>query len=92
MLLLLLNRRYGFRLTALTISRVVRIILAATLMAGALWLLLPTLGTMFTGSNGQRALAVVAITFTGASVYFGAAAALGVVTRETIGQLRRRRV
>lgn len=92
MLYALLHRRGQYRLTPLVAGRIARIVVAAALMGVALWLVLPMFGDAFVAGAGERIGAVLAIVALGASVFFAAAFALGVVNRETIGQLRRRKV
>jgi putative peptidoglycan lipid II flippase len=92
MLYALLHRRGQYRLTPLVTGRIARIALAAALMGAALWWVLPMFGDAFIGGAGARIAAVLALCSLGAAVFFGSAFALGVVNRETIGQLRRRKV
>ncbi|MBA4747293.1 MAG: murein biosynthesis integral membrane protein MurJ [Sphingopyxis sp.] len=91
MLYAVLHRRGHYRLSALVIGRVARIMLAAALMGAALWFALPLAGDAFTAGALERIAAVGAIVALGGIVFFGSAWALGVVNAATIGQLRRRK-
>lgn len=92
MLYAVLHRRGHYRLSVLVAGRVTRIILAATIMGAALWAAIPLAGDAFIGGELERLMAVSALVGSGAVIFFGAAWLLGVVNRETIGQLRRRKV
>jgi putative peptidoglycan lipid II flippase len=85
-----LTRRGFYHLTLLVLSRLGRIVLAAGVMGAALWVALPYGATWYAGSVLERAGSIAALVAVGGTVFFGAAAALGVVDRQTIGQLRRR--
>lgn len=91
MLYAILQRKGYYRLSALVISRVARIIFAAALMGAALWFALPLAGDAFTAGALERIVAVAALVGLGGLVFFGSAWALGVVNAATIGQLRRRK-
>lgn len=92
MLYAILWRRGQYYLTARIAGRIARIIAAAAAMGLALRLLLPMFGDAFVGAVFDRMVAVGALVATGAIVFFGCAIALGVVNRDTIGQLRRRKL
>jgi putative peptidoglycan lipid II flippase len=87
-----LHARGHYRMQAHVASRVGRICLAAALMGLTLWWVLPMFGAAFVGAELVRLVAVAALVGLGAVVFFASAWALGVVNRETIGQLRRRKV
>lgn len=87
-----LHRRGHYHLTAQVAGRIARIILAAALMGAALWFALPLGGDAFHGAPLDRIVAVLAIVGLGLVVFFGSAWAVGVVNRDTIGQLRRRQL
>ncbi len=59
-------------------------------MGVVLWFLLPVLQNGFVGGEMQRIGSIVALSLGGASAYFGLAAMLGIINRDTINQLRRR--
>jgi putative peptidoglycan lipid II flippase len=92
MLYAVLHRRGHYHLTGQVSGRIARIVLAAALMGLALWQAVPLAGNAFVASPLERILAVGATVGLGLIVFFGAAWALGVVNRETIGQLRRRQL
>ncbi|HEY6816037.1 MAG TPA: murein biosynthesis integral membrane protein MurJ [Croceibacterium sp.] len=85
-----LTLRGFYHLTLLVLSRIGRIALAAGLMGAALWVALPYGTEWYAGSVLERAGSIAALVALGGAVFFGAAAALGVVDKRTIGQLRRR--
>jgi putative peptidoglycan lipid II flippase len=91
MLYAILHRRGQYRLNALVAGRIARIALAAAIMGGALWFMLPWFGGSFTGGELERLISVVTLVGVGAMTFFGSAWALGVVNSDTIGQLRRRK-
>jgi putative peptidoglycan lipid II flippase len=86
----ILVRKGHFRLTARTLGRTARIALAALVMGGALWFAVPLGADWYAGGVLERIAAIAALVVTGAVVYFAAAAALGVIDRQTVAQLRRR--
>ena len=90
LLLIILARKDYFRLSALVVGRIVRIIVAAGLMGGALYFVMPMGAEYYSGDALERIAAILALVLVGAAVYFIAAAALGVVNRSTIQQLTRR--
>jgi putative peptidoglycan lipid II flippase len=87
----ILHIKGQFRLTPLVLSRIARIALASAGMGAAMWYVLPYGEAFYIGNAGERIGAICALVSLGSVVFFGLAMALGVVTRETIGQLRRRR-
>jgi putative peptidoglycan lipid II flippase len=90
LLLAILAGKGYFRLTALTAGRVLRISIAAALMGAVLWLLMPLGAAWYAGGVLERIASIAALVLAGGSVYFAAAALLGVVDRQTVAQLRRR--
>ncbi|MFN5780288.1 MAG: polysaccharide biosynthesis C-terminal domain-containing protein, partial [Novosphingobium sp.] len=92
MLYAVLHRRGHYHLTAQVTGRIARIMLAAALMGAALWFALPLAGDAFIGAPLERSVAIGAIVGLGLIVFFGSAWAVGVVNRDTIGQLRRRQL
>jgi len=86
----ILARRGFYHLTGLVLGRIGRIALAAAVMGALLWYALPYGAGWYAGSVLERVSAVIALVGLGGTVFFAAAIALGVVNRETIGQLRRR--
>lgn len=86
----LLARNGHYRLTALSLSRIARIALATALMGAVLWYVMPYGNAFYAGAALARIAAVAALVAVGGVVYFGAAFALGVIDRRTLGELRRR--
>jgi putative peptidoglycan lipid II flippase len=86
----LLARKGHYRLTALSLGRIARIVLATALMGAVLWYAMPYGNAFYAGGALERIAAVVALVAVGGAVYFGAAFALGVIDRRTLGELRRR--
>ena len=90
LLYLILARRGDYHLTALTAGRIARIVLAAATMGVALHFAVPWGDDWYVGGVAERFAAVMALVGAGAVVFFAVAAALGVIDRATIAQLRRR--
>ncbi len=90
MLYAILARRGYYRLTGLVAGRIARIALAAAVMGTVLWYAMPYGAQWYSGSVLERVVAVIALVGLGATIFFGIAILLGVVNRETVGQLRRR--
>ncbi len=88
----ILHKKDQYRLSPLVLSRIARIALASAGMGAALWYAMPYGQELYIGSALERIGAVVALVALGGIVFLLAAMALGVVNRETIGQLRRRQV
>ncbi|MDP3677217.1 MAG: lipid II flippase MurJ, partial [Novosphingobium sp.] len=86
----ILARRGDYRLTALTAGRIARIALAAALMGGGLHFAMPFGEDWYVGGVAERVAGILALVGAGAAVFFATAAALGVIDRDTIAQLRRR--
>lgn len=85
-----LAMRGFYHLTLLVMSRLARIALAAGLMGAALWYVLPYGTEWYSGSALERAGSVGALVAFGGTVFLVSALALGVLDKQTIGQLRRR--
>ena len=92
MLYAILHRKGLFHLTGQVAGRIARIALAAAAMAGALYFTIPLAGDAFTGGVFERIAALGAIVAVGAVIFFGCAMLFGVVNRDTVGQLRRRKL
>ena len=90
LLYLVLARKGYFQMTGRVAGRIARILLAAVVMGAALWLLVPYGAPYYAGSALERVVAIAMLVLAGGAIYFAAAAMLGVVDRQTIGQLRRR--
>ncbi len=86
----ILRHKGHYSMSGFTASRVVRMILAAAVMGAGLWWLMDTIDPWFTGSVGEKALGIAAITGLGIALYGVAGAALGVLNRDTITRLMRR--
>ncbi len=91
MLYFILHRQGHFRLTGLVIGRIARIVVATAVMGAVLWFLTPMGWDYYTAGALVRVTAVAALVAAGGLTFLVAAIALGVVNRETIGQLRRRK-
>jgi putative peptidoglycan lipid II flippase len=92
MLYTILHRRGLFRLSGQVAGRIARIVLAAAAMATALYFAIPLAGDAFVGGVVERIVALSAIVGLGGLIFFGCAMLFGVVNRDTIGQLRRRKL
>ncbi|MEO0589769.1 MAG: murein biosynthesis integral membrane protein MurJ [Pseudomonadota bacterium] len=86
----ILARRGFFRIPAQVVGRLLRIALAACVMGAALYGVMGAIEDWFIGTILQKALGIAAILATGAITYGGAAAALGVLTKDTVLRLMRR--
>ena len=91
LLALLLHRRGHFRVPGWLASRLARQLLAGAAMGAALWLVQRALGGWFTGSTGERFLAMGALVGTGGIVYFAVAWIIGAMNRDDILILLRRK-
>jgi len=87
----ILARRGYYHLTSLVAGRIARIALAGAIMGAALWYAMPYGAEWYAGSVLERVGAVIALVALGGAIFFAIAILLGVVNRETIGQLRRRK-
>lgn len=92
MLYAILARHGWFRLTGQVAWRIARIMAAAAAMGVLLWWIEPMGAAWYVGNVVQRITAILALVGIGMACFFGLAFAFGVVNRQTIGQLRRRKV
>lgn len=86
----ILVRKGFYHLTPLVLGRIARIALAAAVMGAVLWQAMPYGADYFAGSVLERVGSVIALVALGGTVFLLAAILLGVLNRETVGQLRRR--
>ena len=86
-----LHRRGWFRATWRLISRILRQLASAGVMAIALWALLPLLAHHYAGSAVERIGALSLLVVTGGAVFFAAAWLTGALDKGHLAQLRRRR-
>ena len=87
----ILHRNGHYRLSMLVLGRIARIGVATAVMTAALLFAVPHAMPLVTGALGERLLAIGGLVGLGAIIFFGLAIILGVVNRDTIGQLRRRK-
>ena len=90
-LYVILHARGHFRISGRLWTRILRQLLAAAVMAAALYFLQGQLEGFFAGSAGRRILGVGALVAVGASVYFSLAWVIGAMDKEDILILFRRR-
>jgi putative peptidoglycan lipid II flippase len=90
-LYVILHRRGHFRIERWLASRMVRQLLAAAAMVGALVVIRMGLSGWFSGSVGHRLIGVIAIVGGGMAVYFPLVWILGGTDREELKSLLRRR-
>lgn len=88
----ILARNGFYRLTGQVAWRLARIAAAGAVMGLVLWQAEPWGAAWYVGNVFQRVLSVCALVGLGMVVFFALAFAFGVVNRQTIGQLRRRKV
>jgi putative peptidoglycan lipid II flippase len=86
----LLSLRGHFRLTGVAASRIGRIIVAAAFMGVILWYAMPYGTQFYAGAALERIGAVLALVALGGVAFLIAAVLLGVLSRDTLNQLRRR--
>ena len=86
----LLARRDHFHLPARVFWRVLRIFLAALIMAVALWFAMPLGEGWFSGSVPERAIGIAVIMGVGLIAFAVAAVALRVLDKQTVQRLMRR--
>jgi len=91
LLFAILYARGHFRMPAWLVSRVIRQIIAAAAMAGALYFLREALADYFLGNVVERVIGLAALVGIGGFVYFGVAFLIGGVDREALATLRRRK-
>jgi putative peptidoglycan lipid II flippase len=87
----ILHRNGHYRLSMLVLGRIARIGLATAVMTAALLFAVSYAMPLVTGALGERLLAIGGLVGLGAIIFFGLAFLFGVVNRDTIGQLRRRK-
>ena len=86
-----LHRRGHFRFDWPLLSRVLRQLAAAAVMAGVLWYLLQATMPWYSGSIAQRGLGIAMLVGTGLAVYAGVAWVIGAVDKEDLAVLAKRR-
>ncbi|MDQ3247409.1 MAG: murein biosynthesis integral membrane protein MurJ [Pseudomonadota bacterium] len=91
LLFVILYMKGHFRLPVWLVSRIARQLIAALVMAAALFGLRELLGGMFFGGLIERAVGLAVLVGTGGVVYFGVAFLIGGVDRQALATLRRRR-
>jgi putative peptidoglycan lipid II flippase len=87
----LLQVRGWFHLSARLAMRIVRQLIATTVMAAFLWWLMPLLSERYGGNAFERAWSLGALVGGGMVVFFAAAFVLGALDKDLLAQLRRRR-
>lgn len=90
-LFIVLYVRGQFRMPAWLLSRVARQLIAALIMAAALFAVRAVLAEWFFAGIVERAAGLAALVGVGALIYFGVAFLIGGVDRDAIASLRRRR-
>jgi putative peptidoglycan lipid II flippase len=90
-LYIILARRGHFRIEGWLWSRVVRQLLAALVMAAALYIVREGLDGFFAGSTGRRLVGLAALVGSGGIVYFAVAWTIGAMNRDDILILLRRK-
>ncbi|MFV0644230.1 MAG: murein biosynthesis integral membrane protein MurJ, partial [Sphingomonadaceae bacterium] len=90
-LYLILQFRGWFHLTGRLAGKVARQCIATLLMGGVLYYLTPALQPYWTGNAFDRIWSLAALVIIGAAVFFTAAFVLGVLDRDILGQLTRRK-
>ena len=91
LLYVVLGRRGHFEIEGWLWSRIMRQILAAAVMAGALYLVREQLDGFFAGSTGRRLIGVAALVSVGGAVYFAVAWVIGAMNREDVLILLRKK-
>jgi putative peptidoglycan lipid II flippase len=86
-----LRARGQFRIEAWLWSRILRQLLAALVMAAAIWLVRSQLEGFFAGSAGERLVGVAALVGVGGIVYFAVAWTIGAMNRDDILVLLRKK-
>lgn len=86
-----LRKRGHFRIEGWLWSRILRQLLAAAVMAAALYLVREQLDGFFAGSTGRRILGVGALVSVGGIVYFAVAWVIGAMNREDVLILLRKK-
>ena len=91
MLYAILAWKGHFHLTGQVAWRIARIVFASAAMGAVLWWLVPLGTDWYIGGVLERIASIAGLVLAGMIVFFGLAVAFGVVNRNTIGQLRRRK-
>ena len=90
-LYIVLRARGHFRIDATLWGRLIRQLLAAAVMAAALWFVREQLSGFVAGSTGRRLIGVAALVSVGGAVYFAVAWVIGAMNRDDILILLRRK-
>ena len=90
-LYVILHQRGHFEIEGWLWSRIIRQILAALAMAGALYLVREQLDGFFAGSTGRRMIGLAALVGVGGIVYFAVAWVIGAMNREDVLILLRKK-
>ena len=90
-LYVILHRRGHFRIEGWLASRLIRQLIAAAAMAGALYAIRLLIGDWFTASGGRRLVGVAALFGGGMAVYFPLVCLLGGTDKEELKLLFRRK-
>jgi putative peptidoglycan lipid II flippase len=90
-LYVILARRGHFHFEGWLVSRLLRQMVAASAMAGALYFVRMLLDDRFAGSAGERLLGVGALVAAGGAVYFTVAWVIGAMNKDDILILLRRK-
>jgi putative peptidoglycan lipid II flippase len=90
-LYVLLAIRGHFRVNAVLAGRIIRQIIAAAAMAGALYFVREALDGFFAGSTGRRLIGVAALVGVGGIVYFAVGWVIGAINREDVLILLRKK-
>lgn len=86
----ILHRRGWFHFTARLASKIMRQSIAALIMGGVLWMMLPPLTPYFSGHWIDRAWSLSALVIVGGIVFFAVGYAVGAYDRDVLKQMRRR--
>ncbi|HEY0627669.1 MAG TPA: murein biosynthesis integral membrane protein MurJ [Allosphingosinicella sp.] len=87
----ILARRGHFRIQSWLWSRIIRQIIAAAIMAAALYFVREALDGFFAGSTGRRLIGVGTLVSVGGAVYFAVAWVIGAINKEDILILLRKK-
>jgi len=87
----ILVRRDHYRASGKLLSRIARQVVAAALMAAALWLVSQAMRGYYSSGLIERMLAIGALMGIGAATYFGVAFLIGAIDRDRLGTLTRAR-
>jgi putative peptidoglycan lipid II flippase len=87
----ILHRRGHYRMNGKLLLRIARQMIAAAIMAGALFAARDPLLPYFAGNVVERAASVLALVLAGVAVYFAAAWMIGAIDRDRIAILQRKK-